>query len=406
MGNENKKINYVMISPNFPPTYYKFSLSLKNLGVNVLGIGDAYNYELSDNLNNSLTEYKQCYSLFDIHSLINIVQYYKDKYGYIDWIESNNEYWLENDSTLREWFNVKTGIFHSDIKKYKAKSEMKKYFQIAGVKCAKYHLSDNFLSTKEFAQEVGYPIFVKPNIGVGSCGTRKINNNKELEDFYLNKDNNEYIFEQFIDGDIYSFDGITNSKGEIIFKTSHKFLVVTDEIVHMDEDDAYFTYKVIPTQINKIGVKIIKSFEIKSRCFHIELFKLKKDIKDLGKKGEFVALEVNMRPPGGYTPDLISISQSVSYYDVFADMIVFDKNLEKNNKEKFYAISVSKKDHFIYKHTDEQIFEKYKDYIENYGRYPKSISDAMGDTFFMAKFKNLNDALKFQKFVREKENEI
>ena len=32
------------------------------------------------------------------------------KYGRIDWLESNNEYWLEKDARLRTDFNIKSGF--------------------------------------------------------------------------------------------------------------------------------------------------------------------------------------------------------------------------------------------------------------------------------------------------------
>ena len=164
------------------------------------------------------------------HDLINSVDYIIKKYGKIDFLESNNEFWLENDATLREWFSIDSGIYRSDILKFKAKSEMKKYFAKGNVKCAKSALSDSYESVLTLVEEVGYPIFVKPNIGVGASGTRRIKNIDDLNRFFAEKDNNQYIFEQFIDGCIYSFDGITNSKGEIIFKTAHKFLEVNDLI--------------------------------------------------------------------------------------------------------------------------------------------------------------------------------
>lgn len=402
MTKDGRIINYVMISPNFPPKNYKFAKSLKERGVNVLGLGDAFSYEIEKNLQDNLVEYVQFYPLSDIHQAIHKVQYLKDKYGHLDWLESNNEYWIEEDSTLREWFNIRSGLFHGDINKIKMKSEMKRYFEMAGVKYAKYHLSDNFENTLNFVKEVGYPIFVKPNVGVGAFGTKKITNDDELRDFYSHKDNQQYIFEQFIDGELYSFDGITNSKGEIISKTSHKFLVSGEELVNNDEDDAYFTYKSVPWRINKVGCKIVKAFDVRSRCFHIELFKLNKDHPGLGKKGEFVALEVNMRSPGGYTPELISISLNTSYYDIFADMIVYDKNMQKKSKSTYFAMSASRKDRFNYVHSDEEIKTKYKDFLVESGRYPDSISDEMGNTYYFARFRDYYQAMAFQKYVRKK----
>ena len=400
----NNTKNFIMISPNFPMTYYKFAEALKNRGIRVIGIGDAFVHELDEKLTKNLEEYIQCYSLSNTHELINIVGHLKNKYGQIDFLESNNEFWMENDSILREWFNISSGIFRSEILKYKAKSEMKKYFELAGVKVAKYALSDNYDSVLKLVEEVGYPIFVKPNIGVGAAGTRRIKNNKDLQRFYNEKDNNQYIFEQFIDGSIYSFDGITNSKGEIIFKTAHKFCEVNDRIVEEEIDDAYFTYKTIPSEIDEMGEAIVKAFNLKARCFHIELFRLNKDHPGLGKKDEFIALEVNMRPAGGYTPDLISFSAGASFYDIYADMIAYDENRQDMSKEKYYSISVSRRDKTRYKNDIGDIFKRYKDNITMHGRYPESIKEGMGDFFIMARFETLDEALEFDKIVREKQN--
>ena len=52
MTKDGRIINYVMISPNFPPKNYKFAKSLKERGVNVLGLGDAFSYEIEKNCKN------------------------------------------------------------------------------------------------------------------------------------------------------------------------------------------------------------------------------------------------------------------------------------------------------------------------------------------------------------------
>jgi hypothetical protein len=163
-------------------------------------------------------------------------------------------------------------------------------------------------------------------------------------------------------------------------------------------------YKTIPSEIDEMGEAIVKAFNLKGRCFHIELFKLNKDHPGLGKKDEFIALEVNMRPAGGYTPDLISFSANASFYDIYADMIAYDENRQDMSKEKYYSISVSRRDKTRYKHDIGDIFKRYKDNITMHGRYPQSIKEGMGDFFIMARFETLDEALEFDKIVREKLN--
>ena len=61
-------------------------------------------------------------------------------YGKIDWIESNNEYWLEMDAQLRTDFNINTGAKNDFIERIKYKSKMKESYIAAGVPVARYHI--------------------------------------------------------------------------------------------------------------------------------------------------------------------------------------------------------------------------------------------------------------------------
>ena len=55
------------------------------------------------------------------------------KYGRIDWIESNNEYWLAQDARLRTDYRIGSGIQLDEIDAIKEKSEMKKYYNKGGI---------------------------------------------------------------------------------------------------------------------------------------------------------------------------------------------------------------------------------------------------------------------------------
>ena len=103
-------MNFVFISPNFPYTYWQFCDCLRRNGVNVLGVGDAPYDELDGRLKEALTEYYRVDSLEDYDRVYRAVAFFAFKYGKIDWIESMNEYWLEQDARLRTDFNITTGI--------------------------------------------------------------------------------------------------------------------------------------------------------------------------------------------------------------------------------------------------------------------------------------------------------
>ena len=133
-------MNVIFISPNFPLYYWNFCDRLKKKGVNVLGIGDASYFEIGDNCRNSLTEYYKVNSLENYHEVYEAVSFFQAKYGKIDWIESENEYWLEMEATLRRDFDVNTGTKIDEMSSMKYKSKMKAVYEAAGVKTCRYHL--------------------------------------------------------------------------------------------------------------------------------------------------------------------------------------------------------------------------------------------------------------------------
>ncbi len=115
-------MNFIFISPHFPHTYWNFCQRLKQNGVTVLGIADAPYEGLPHELKESLTEYYRVGSLENYDEVYRAVAYLAFRYGRIDWIESNNEYWLAQDARLRTDFNVTTGIQTDRIRAIKEKS--------------------------------------------------------------------------------------------------------------------------------------------------------------------------------------------------------------------------------------------------------------------------------------------
>ena len=103
-------MNFVYISPQFPKTNWEFCDRLKKNGVNILGIADIEYDQLDQKLKDSLTEYYKVSSLENYDEVLKAVAFFTHKYGKIDWLESNNEYWLVQDSRLRSDFNITTGI--------------------------------------------------------------------------------------------------------------------------------------------------------------------------------------------------------------------------------------------------------------------------------------------------------
>lgn len=394
--------NFVFISPHFPSTYYRFVKALKERGFKVLGVGDCPYDNLPNELKENLTEYYLCCNMDTFENEVKAVQYFNDKYGHIDYLESNNEYWLEKDAKLREIFNITTGPVGKEINVYQHKSMMKKCYLEAGAKVAKWILIDTKENALKFIGEVGYPVFIKPDIGVGAEGDFKISNLADLDDFFIKKSADvTYICEQFVTGNIISFDGICDDESNVVFCATNFFPPSISDVVKEHRDVFYYTEPHVSNDLEDIGRKVIKAFKVKKRFFHLEFFRLTKTIKGLAKKDEIVALETNMRPAGGFTPDLINFANSVSVYDIYADVIAFNENRQKDVYSHYYAACASRRDEHNYVHSEQEILDTFKNNLCCHGRYPNVLSGAMGNTYYMAKFSSVEEMNKFRLFVEE-----
>ena len=281
--------NFIYISPNFPSNHWNFCRQLKNNGLNVLGIGDCEYDNLTPELKDSLNEYYKVSSLENYEEVFRAVAFFTYRYGKIDFLESNNEYWLEQDAKLRTEFNITSGFHSEDMEKVKFKSKMKENYIKAGVPVARYHLVDNIENCRKFIEEVGYPVVVKPDNGVGASDTHKLKNEDDLKRFFDMKMDITYIMEEFIDGEVQTYDAIINSKGEALFENGNVTVANLMETVELNTNSAFYLRSKLPQDILDAGRRTAKAFNVRSRMVHFEFFRLNSD-QHIGKKNDIVAL--------------------------------------------------------------------------------------------------------------------
>ena len=112
-----------------------------------------------------------------------------------------------------------------------------------------------------------------------------------------------------------------------------------------------------------------------------------------------------MRPAGGYTPDMYNYANNTDVYQIWADMIAFDK-IEKaklnEDIEKNYCVYASRRDNRNYIHSHDVIKQKYGNAIVMDERMPDIFSGAMGNYMYTAKFKTKEEMEEFIDFVHKK----
>ena len=396
-------MNFIFISPHFPHTYWEFCNRLKQNGVTVLAIADVPYESLPDKLKESLTEYYRVDSMEDYDQMYRAVAFFAFKYGKIDWIESNNEYWLEQDARLRSDFNVTTGIDFNHILRIKKKSQMKTYYAKGNIPTARQiKASEGEDAVRQFAALTGYPVIAKPNIGVGASHTHKIHNEEELSAFFrLTQPISNYVVEEFITGEICSYDAVIDSHGNPLFESMTVWPPSIMDIVNKQLDLSYYVDKSMPDQLRDYGRRTVKAFGVWSRFVHLEFFRLYRKHEGLGDVGDFVALEVNMRPAGGYTPDMINFAHSTDIYKIWADMVAFDEN-RTSQGEQYYCAFASRRDIYEYVHSHDDILAKYGDRMVMCERMPELFKAAMGQQMYTVKLNTTEELAEFVDYVHSK----
>ncbi len=376
-------MNVIFISPQFPYYYYNFCERLKERGANVLGIGDTPYELISDDTKKSVTEYYYVDSLEDYDQVYRAVAFYISKYGRIDWIESENEYWLSLEAKLRTDYNVNTGPKADQIDILRHKSLMKDVYKSHNIPVADYRYLNSIDDAYNLIDKVGYPVIIKPDDGMGASQTYKVKNEKQLKRIYESLDQNvQFIVEDFVPGQVETFEGITDSQCNILVSSSHVMCDAVMDMVNDHLDTMFYSQPVEGKDIYNIGKRTVDAFNAKSRFFHFEFIRLSEDKDYLGKKGDLVGLEVNMRAPGAYIPEMMNYACDVDVYTIWADMLLYD-TCYFDVERKYHVGYVGRRNDKQYALSDHDVKIKYHKELVLEADVPEALAEAMSDHVFI-----------------------
>ena len=382
-------MNIVYLSPHFPPHYFRFCLNLKEAGANVLGIGDAPYDNLAPEVQAALTEYYRVEDLHDYDALVRACGYFTHGYGKIDAFESLNEYWLSTEARIRDDFNI-FGIRGSEIDTIRRKSKMKEVFRSAGIPVAPGRVVRDLADALALIEETGYPVVAKPDAGVGALDTYRIDSRSELEALFEDPPAVDYILEGFIAGTIYSFDGLADRNGDLVFATSHVFSQGIMETVTDARHISYYSLRRIPPALESYGRKCVDAFGLRDRFFHIEFFQTEPE--------EYTALEVNMRPPGGFTTDMFNYACDIDIYRMWAELLVNGSTTPVTDRP-YHCCYASRKDRVPYAHSHGEILDLYGDLMCQVATVPGVFSSALGDIGYIFRSESMEDIREVTQFI-------
>ena len=362
-------MNFVFLSPHFPPTWFRFVIGLRNAGATTLGIADQAWEQLPPELRAALDDYYRVDDLADHEQLVRALGWFINRHGLLDRIDSLNEHWLETEARLRTEFNI-PGLDDRTIAAVKRKSLMKRRFVAAGIPVARGQVCRTPHALRRWIAEIGYPVVAKPDVGVGAARTYKLTNDRDVERYLRDKPPLDYIVEEFVSGQIVTYDGLAGRQGEICFDSTFTYSAGVMESVNEQIDLFYWISRAIPDDVLKVGRLMAHAFDLRERPFHFEMFRQ--------ADGRLVALEVNMRPPGGLSVDMMNFANDIDIYQEWANVVVRG-SFESTVTRPYACLYVMRRDGRRYGLSHAELMREFRSLIVFESRMDSVFAVAMGD---------------------------
>lgn len=354
-------------------------MALRAVGATVLGLADVRHDDLRPELRHALHDYYRVDDLRSYDQLVRGLGYFIQRHGRVDRIDSLNEHWLETEAALRTDFNI-PGIDRREIRAIKHKSLMKRRFLAIGLTPARGRVCRSSAALRAFIREVGYPLVAKPDVGVGAAGTFKLESDADAERYLNEKLPLDYIVEEFVPGDILTYDGLTDRDGEVVFDSSLAYSTGVMESVSEARDLYYWIAREIPDDVRRVGRAMVKAFQVRERPFHFELFQT----PDRG----LVPLEVNIRPPGGLTVDMFNYANDFDFYREWANVVVHGR-FEAEISRRYCCLYASRRDGRRYARSHEDVLHEFAPLIVAESRVDTVFSAAIGDQGYILRHPEL-----------------
>jgi hypothetical protein len=374
-------MDFLYISPEFPPNYAHFIEQLHSLGVRVWGLGEADFYFMPESLRSALTWYVRA-DLNNVdavqHSLDELLRQ-KNASGYagnFDLVESHNEHWMTLEGIINEKYGI-DGIKTQDLPRLKKKSRMKQLFKDLGLPVARGERIADIKQAMDLANTLGYPLILKPDEGVGAGGIYRVENKNQLKS-HLSQIKEDYLIEEFIEGDMVTYDGLTDYDGNVVFENS---LIYGDGVLEyvLGKDTFFYVSRHIPDELRAAGRKLVPLFDIRRKFFHFEFFKI----------GEiYMPIEINCRPPGGAILDMMNYSVDDDLYRAYAGMIARGRAAVQAQK-KYYCCYIGRKDK-RYAHSHDEILSAFGHCLVEHDLNPPVFQQVMGTERYI--FRSPNEA--------------
>jgi biotin carboxylase len=303
-------MNVVFLSPSYPPEMREYTRGLAEVGANVLGVGDG---PPDPRIRPYLADYLQVPRILDEEDVIRRVTAWLRGRS-VDRIEGIWEVLTLLAARLRERLGV-PGMSVSTVMGFRDKQLMKERVAAAGLRVPIARRVRTASETWAAAEEIGFPLILKPIAGAGSADTYRIESKAELEKILPRMSHvTEASCEEFVDGEEFTFDTVC-VEGQPRFVNVAQYL--PRPLVARTEE---WISPVIVTvrdlkqpKLQKgieLGMGVLQALNMGTGFTHMEWY--------LKSNGEVVFGEIGCRPGGAHLVDQMNYTCDVDLFREWA----------------------------------------------------------------------------------------
>jgi biotin carboxylase len=244
---------------------------------------------------------------------------------------------------------------------------------------------------KAFARKVGYPLVLKPDVGVGAARTFKVSTDAEVDEAFSTPLPG-YIAQSFVRGTIVTYDGLVDAGGHIVFAFSHEYSVGIMESVLEQQDLAIWSHKELPPALDAMGRKAVEALGLRERWFHLEFFRM--------ADGSYVALEANLRPPGAFLTDMMNYACDMDVYRLWARMLTGENLRGFRYTSKYHVCHIGRRTGHSYRHGHGEVVARLGDALLMHREMPAVFTSALGDEMYLTRHPELDAMREAVRFIQ------
>lgn len=330
-------MDVLFLAPAYPVEMRRFTKGFAEVGARVWGVGDSPVSSLPADVRDCLAGYLQVPRIMDENDVIQRVEAWLGSRR-PDRIESLWEPLVLLAARLRDRLGV-PGMSHDTVLGFRDKQLMKERLRKAGLRVPHSRRVLQPSDAWAAAEEIGYPLILKPIAGAGSADTYRVDNAEQMADVLKKMGHvREASCEEFVEGEEFTYDTVCID-GVPAYENVAQYLprpllartnewispvIITVRDLHQPKIRAGI----------ELGRKVLKALGMGTGFTHMEWY--------LKANGEVVFGEIGCRPGGAHLVDQMNFTSDISLYRECARAICW-KSFEADATRKFNTAIVFKR---------------------------------------------------------------